>query len=98
LNMATTPLFIIGHMLHAFFIGALLVHSYRAANVWHFHLFVGFAVLFAVEFEIYHEMCRLVGLIGGGPDATLRVRYLFCVYFVLGFFYREVIYYAEEKR
>lgn len=88
--------FIVGHVAHALFICALIWFSNRRANVWHFNLFVAFAVLFAVEFELFHEVSRLCGLTSGGPDADLRVRYLFCLYFALGLFYREVIFYAEK--
>ena len=91
-------IFIAGHILHAVFIGAFIVYSYKRAPVWHFNLIIAFAALFAVEFEIFHEMCRQVGYIAGGPDVDARVRYLFCVYFALGLFYREVIFYAEKRQ
>lgn len=69
-------------------------HSVTDPQLWHFNLRLAFFLLYAMEYEVYREMCRIVGLTV--HVSPVRIRYLMGLYLLIGLFLREVMYNAER--
>lgn len=79
----------------AVFLLAVICQSAQAArDVWHFNLKMAFVLLFLMDVEIYREAARLAGW--PVSVSEFRVMYVRGMYVLIGFFIREVIYYADR--
>jgi len=89
-----TYIYIICNLALVLILVNVIYHSAKIASIWHFNLIVAFVLLFMMEFEVYREMLRIVGL--SVEVSALRVRYLNALYLLIGMFVREVMYNAER--
>jgi len=81
-------------LLLAFLFAVIYQSAIKGARL-HFHLGLAFLLVFLMEFEVYREVSRLVGLPVHVSD--LRIRYVCALHFLIGLFVREVILHAESK-
>lgn len=98
MNMYTetmiTYIFLVCDLGFVVILAHIIYHSVNQSPVWHFNLRLTFLLLYAMEYEVYREMLRLVGWQVGVSE--LRVRYLCGLYLLIGLFLREVMYNAER--
>jgi hypothetical protein len=87
--------YIIGLLTHIMLIAFFIWRAYLNDACRHDRIVIAFCLMYALEFELYRECLRFYGF----PQSITDERLLFfrLVYFLLGFYYREVWYYVEKN-
>lgn len=87
-----TILYLCGNLIHVALIGWFVIVSLKTKPVWHWWIWFACVLGGLMSYETYREIMRLAGnSLVPGPYRLLYLNYL---YFLLGVFYREVLFYA----